>query len=67
MKCNKTTRLDAIISDMAYILDCLRLLRDIENTGDCNNCGKTKQCMHLPKVGGMVRYNCPFYKEKEGD
>ena len=67
MKTNKTTRLDVMISDMAYILDCLRLLRDIENTGNCNNCEEAKRCKHLPKVGEMVRYNCPFYKGKEGD
>lgn len=59
-------RLNKTISDIAYILDSLILLRQIQNTGDCNVC-KNKECEYMPKVGQMVRYNCPFYKaESEG-
>lgn len=54
-------RLNKTISDIAYILDSLILLRQIQNTGDCNVC-KNKECKYKPKVGQMVRYNCPFYK-----
>lgn len=59
-------RLNKTISDIAYILDSLILLRQIQNTGDCNVC-KNKECKYKPKVGQGVRYNCPFYKtESEG-
>lgn len=54
-------RLNKTISDIAYILDSLMLLRQILNTGDCNVC-KNKDCKCKPKIGQMVRYNCPFYK-----
>lgn len=54
-------RLDKTISDVAYILDNLILLRQIQQTGNCNNC-KNKNCGHIPRAGQMVRYNCPFYK-----
>lgn len=60
-------RLNKTMSDIAYILDSLILLKQIQNTGDCNVC-KNKECKYEPKVGQMVRYNCPFYKaesEKE--
>lgn len=53
--------LNKVISDIAYILDSLILLRQIQNTGDCNVC-KNKECEYEPKGGQMVRYNCPFYK-----
>lgn len=59
-------RLNKTISDIAYILDSLILLRQIQNTGNCNEC-KNKDCKCKPEVGQMVRYNCPFYKaESEG-
>ena len=54
-------RLDKAISDVAYILDSLIILRQIQQTGDCNIC-KNRDCGYMPKVGQMVRYNCPFYK-----
>lgn len=58
-------RLNKTISDIAYILDSLIPLKQIQNTGDCNVC-KNKECEYKPKVGQMVRYNCPFYKADEG-
>ena len=59
-------RLNKTISDVAYILDSLILLRQIQQTGDCNIC-KNRDCGYMPKVGQMVRYNCPLYKaESEG-
>lgn len=54
-------RLNKAISDIAYILDSLILLRQIHQTGDCNIC-KNKDCGYKPKTGQLVRYNCPFYK-----
>ena len=48
-----------------FIYDCLSALKNIHETGDCNNCTH-KNCGYLPVVGQMVRYNCPFYK-KEGE
>lgn len=59
-------KLNKTIADVAYILDSLILLRQIQQTGDCNNC-KNRDCGYMPKVGQMVRCNCPFYKaESEG-
>ena len=58
--------LNDAIADVAYILDCLRALREIYATGDCNNCGISGMCKVKPDVGQIVRYNCPFYV-KDGD
>lgn len=57
----KEDRLNKVISDIAYILDSLILLRQIQQTGDCNIC-KNRNCGYMPKAGQSVRYNCPFYK-----
>ena len=62
----KEDRLDKTISDIAYILDNLCLLRQIYKTGDCNNC-KNRDCGYMPKPGQLVRYNCPFYKAESED
>ena len=56
-------KLDKAISDAAYILDSLILLRQIQQTGDCNIC-TNRNCGYMPKAGQMTRYNCPFYKAK---
>ena len=61
-KAMEMDKLDNAIANTAYILDCLRNLRSIYETGDCNNCG-AKDCIYKPRVGQMVRYNCPFYKK----
>lgn len=58
---NDSDRLNNTISDMAYILDSLTNLKQIYQTGCCNNC-TNRGCGYLPKPGQMVRYNCPFYK-----
>ena len=61
------SKLDDAIANTAYILDSLRVLRSIYETGDCNDCG-VKTCKFMPDPGQMVRYNCPFYvKERDGN
>ena len=59
-------RLNKAISDVAYIIDNLILLRQIQQTGDCNIC-KNRDCGYMPEGGQMVRYNCPFYKAESED
>ena len=61
------SRLDDTISSVAYILDTLIAYRNISNTGCCNDCGNVKGCEYAPKLGQLVRYNCPFYVRKDGD
>lgn len=59
----KENKLDGLISSVAYTLDCLRALRDIQDAGDCNTCGIKRECRYAPKPGQLTRYNCPFYEE----
>lgn len=59
------SRLDKSIADVAYICDALMAYRNIVDSGDCNRCGKKKTCEYIPKVGQLVRYNCPFYEREE--
>lgn len=56
--------LDELIATTAGQLDCLMALRDIVSTGDCNICNKKNECAYVPKPGQIVRYNCPFYEER---
>lgn len=56
------SRLDKAIKNVAYILDSLMAYRNIVESGDCNRCGKIKSCEYKPKIGQLVRYNCPFYQ-----
>jgi len=59
----KTSRLDEAIAQTAYVLDCLRSLKTIWESGDCNNCGIKNKCEYVPYPGEQVRYNCPFYED----
>ena len=58
-------RLDDVIADVAYVLDSLRLLRDICESGNCNDCKWGRSCIDAPKAGQLARYNCPFYDREE--
>ena len=58
------SKLDDTISTVAHILDCLMVYRNIVESGDCNTC-KNKDCQWKPKLGQLVRYNCPHYKAEE--
>ena len=59
------SKLDDAIANTAYILDSLMALRNIQECGCCNNCGAARICKVKPKAGQVVRYNCPFYAERE--
>ena len=38
----------------------LKVYKQIIESGDCNNC-RNGQCEWKPKLGHLVRYNCPHY------
>lgn len=47
--------------------DWLCLLRDILNSGDCNDCKNKNSCSIAPKPGQQVRYNCAFYQNEKDE
>lgn len=55
--------LDILIAQTAYTLDCLMALRNIQNSGDCNECAN-RGCLYKPKAGQLTRYNCPLFRKK---
>lgn len=62
-------------SDMKYytdqaamsrqLVDHLKLLKEIMDSGDCNNCLWKGKCDMEPELGRMVRYNCYAYARKQ--
>ena len=58
------SNLDKEIATVSHILDSLIALRNILKTGSCNECAVRKGCGYQPKLGELVRYNCPFYVGK---
>jgi len=59
---NRMSRIHDIIADLAHILDSLRVLDRIIESGSCNNCDN-KECLYKPDWGEQVRYNCPFHSK----
>lgn len=66
-------RLNRTINNISYILDCLIALKNIHESGSCNDCklGHMRttewQCEYKPELGQIVRYNCPFYIKEKGE
>lgn len=58
------SRLDEAIAELTYILDCLRVLKNIWESGNCNECEKKRTCKYVPYPGEQVRYNCPHFEEE---
>lgn len=42
------------------LAEWLKALKEIWDSGDCNVC-RNGQCEWKPKLGQLVRYNCPHY------
>lgn len=38
----------------------LTVLKEILDSGNCNDC-RNGQCEWMPKLGQLIRYNCPHY------
>ncbi len=47
-------------SEHRQLVEYLKALREIWNSGDCNVC-RNGQCKWKPELGQLVRYNCPHY------
>lgn len=47
------------------LAEWLKLLKEITESGDCNNCLWKGKCDMEPELGRMVRYNCYAYARKQ--
>lgn len=51
-------------SEHRQLAGWLKLLKRILDSGDCNDCELlNSQCRYAPRLGELVRYNCPFYSK----
>ena len=46
------------------LAEWLKALKEIWDSGDCNDCLHSKNCTIRPKLGQMVRYNCYQYERR---
>lgn len=58
-------KIEELIAQKNYELQCLMSLKEIYDSGSCNDCAAQKSCKMSPKLGELVRYNCYDYKPKE--
>ena len=56
-------KLSKAIENSYYIADSLKVLKEIYESGDCNDCKEKYGCEWEPKAGQLVRYNCPHYQK----
>ena len=46
------------------LLGWLKALKEIWDSGDCNNCLHQKNCIIRPQLGQLVRFNCYQYERR---
>lgn len=51
-------------SEHRQLADWLKALKEIWDSGDCNDCLHARNCTIRPKLGQMVRYNCYHYERR---
>lgn len=51
---------DSCASEHRQLAQWLKVLKEIWDSGDCNDC-RNGQCEWKPKLGQLVRFNCPHY------
>ena len=51
---------DECAKEHRQLAEWLKALKEIWDSGDCNDC-RNGQCEWKPKLGQLVRYNCPHY------
>jgi hypothetical protein len=49
-----------IAEENEQLAEWLKTLKEIWDSGDCNDC-RNGQCEWKPKLGQLVRFNCPHY------
>ena len=55
---------EQLISLYRQLAEWLKALKEIWDSGDCNDCLHSKNCTIRPKLGQMVRYNCYQYERR---
>ena len=55
------SKISETIEGLYYIIDCLKELETIHNSGSCNDCRLEKNCSIKPECGQLVRFNCVCY------
>ncbi|MBQ6499844.1 MAG: hypothetical protein IJI87_00470 [Mogibacterium sp.] len=62
------SRHDRDLKELARMLisisDLAQYALRVQSYDDCNTCGIIKECDYAPKVGEMVRINCPLWKSE---
>lgn len=51
---------DECAKEHRQLAEWLKCLKEIWDSGDCNDC-RNGQCEWKPKLGQLVRFNCPHY------
>lgn len=53
-------RCEECAAEHRQLAEWLKALKEIWDSGDCNDC-RNGQCEWKPKLGQLVRFNCPHY------
>lgn len=53
-------RCEKCAKEHRQLAEWLKALKEIWDSGDCNDC-RNGRCEWKPKLGQLVRYNCPHY------
>lgn len=55
-------RMQKYLEENRQLAEWLRALKEIWDSGDCNDCSHQHNCTIRPKLGQLVRFNCYQYE-----
>ena len=57
-------RMQKYLGENRQLAEWLKALKEIWDSGDCNDCLHQKNCTIRPKLGQLVRFNCYQYERE---
>ena len=60
LKTNESIKCRECAEEHRQLAEWLKALKEIWDSGDCNDC-RNGQCEWKPRLGQLVRFNCPHY------
>lgn len=60
LRTNESIKCRECANEHRQLAEWLKALKEIWDSGDCNDC-RNGQCEWKPRLGQLVRFNCPHY------
>ena len=60
------SEIEKMIEHLDDAIEIVKCYGEMMEKGNCNTCKVFRSCQYAPKLGEIVRVNCPLYVKPEG-